>query len=170
MEPKSQAVLVAGAFSGKDAFRQHVRDILAMAVVQQWPSLILSDPDFLDWPLGEKAVVKSLNDWSKKGHRITLLANRFDLVQAHHARFVGWRRTWDTIVSCRRIADKNTDAGLSVVPSGLWTPDWTIQRTSIEENSGICTQSVSRRVEIRDDIDNCLKRSTAGFSASVLGL
>ena len=168
-EPAEGTSLSAGAFSGRTAFRQHVRDILALAVVQEWPAIVLSDPDFADWPLGEKAVVQSLHDWSKSGRSLIVLASSFELVLSHHARFVDWRRRWDHIVNCRRLGDKQ-GSGVSVVPSVVWTPGWVVQRTSIEKCVGLCTQSAARRAEIRESLDNSLKQSTSGFAASQLGL
>lgn len=159
--------LMPGPFSGRETFRQYVRDILSTAASAQWPVIVLSDPDFADWPLAEKAVVQSLSDWSKSGRSLILLASRFDLVQAHHARFVGWRQRWDHIVTCRRFGSKNEASG---VPSLIWTPDWILHRTETENCVGVCTQSAQRKAELREIVDNCLKQSSPGFAASVLGL
>ena len=159
-----------GAFSGLVAFQQSVRDVLAFAVLQQWPVIVLSDPDFSDWPLGEHAVVQSLSDWSTKGRSITLLASSYEFVQSHHARLVGWRRRWDHIVNCRKLGKQNAAGGVSIVPSAVWTPDWLLHRTVIETSVGWCTQSALRRSEMREEIDSCIKQSTPGFASSVLGL
>lgn len=161
--------LQSGAFAGRDTFRQCVRDVLALAASQQWPEIILSDPDFADWPLGEQVVAQNLNEWSKTGRSLTLLASQYELVQARHARFVDWRKRWSHIVNCRRLSSRN-GTGIAAVPSVVWTPDWVVQRTAIEKCIGVCTQSLWRRTEIRETLDNSLKQSSPGFAASVLGL
>ena len=51
------APLFTGRLEGRRAFTDLVRHALEMAAHQAWPSLVLSDADFLDWPLGERAVV-----------------------------------------------------------------------------------------------------------------
>ncbi|MBK7656477.1 MAG: hypothetical protein KA207_15010 [Burkholderiaceae bacterium] len=160
----------AGAFSGLAVFQQHVRDVLALAVLQQWSVIVLSDPDFADWPLGEHAVVKCLNDWSRSGRSITLLASSYEFVQSHHARLIDWRRRWDHIVTCRKFGNRNAAGGTSTVPSVVWTPDWVVHRKVIETCAGQCTQSALRRAELRESLNNCLKQSSPGLAASVLGL
>ena len=49
--------LSQGRFSGRTEFQQLVRDALAAAAREGWPELILSDANFADWPLGERAMV-----------------------------------------------------------------------------------------------------------------
>ena len=61
----------------------------------------LSDPDFADWPLGERAVAESLQAWAASGRSLRLVATHFEGFQRSHARFVTWRRLWDHIVQCR---------------------------------------------------------------------
>jgi hypothetical protein len=56
-DPSTAPELPQGRFEGRDAFRQNVRDALACAAREGWRELILSDADFHDWPLGERAVV-----------------------------------------------------------------------------------------------------------------
>ena len=51
----------------------------------------LSDANFHDWPLGERAVVESLQAWARSGRRMTLRARTYDEVICRHARFVRWR-------------------------------------------------------------------------------
>ncbi len=104
-DPGSAApVLPEGRFEGREAFRQHVRDALACAAHEGWREIILSDADFHDWPLGERAVVDSLNGWAKTGRRLVMLAKSYDEVTRTHPRFVRWRTTWAHIIECRRCA------------------------------------------------------------------
>ncbi len=50
----------SGRFEGREAFQKLVRDALACAAQEGWRELIVSDANFHDWPLGERAVVESL--------------------------------------------------------------------------------------------------------------
>ena len=98
---EAAAPLPAGRFAGRVDFQQLVRDALARAAQEGWRELILCDPDFADWPLGERAVAESLAAWSATGRRCTLMACRFDDLAVRHARFVSWRRTWTHIIEAR---------------------------------------------------------------------
>src|SRR4051812_23478037 len=90
--------LPSGRFEGREAFRQLVRDALACAAREGWREIILCDADFSEWPLGEREVAQSLQDWSATGRRCTLLARKWDSVVRSHARFVAWRKTWSHII------------------------------------------------------------------------
>ncbi len=98
----AQSSLPAGRFEGRVAFQQLVRDALACAAREGWPELILSDASFHDWPLGERSVADSLQDWARAGRRFVLVAAGFDEIVRRHARFVQWRVRWDHIIVCRK--------------------------------------------------------------------
>src|SRR3954470_7378730 len=93
------AALPSRRFEGRTDFRQLVRDALEHAAREGWREIVLSDPTFRDWPLGEGAVGEWLRAWSHSGRRITLLARRYDEVVRQHARFVQWRGKWSHIVT-----------------------------------------------------------------------
>ena len=76
-EPAAPA-LPHGRFEGREAFRQRVRDALACAAREGWREIVLSDADFHDWPLGERAVIESLNDWARSGRKLVMLAKTYD--------------------------------------------------------------------------------------------
>ena len=59
--------LAEGRFDGRDDFGVIVRHALSAAAQQGWKEIVFSDPDFADWPLGERAVAQSLQDWSASG-------------------------------------------------------------------------------------------------------
>lgn len=160
------ATLPEGQFSGRAAFAQNIRTALCGAGLQGWSEIIWSDADFLDWPLGERAVVDGLQRWSRSGHHLTLLATRFDEVVRHQARFVSWRRTWDHIIECRLCHD--IDA--ADFPSMIWSPNWYLQRLDMQRQAGVCGSDPGRLIELRQQLDEVLRRSSAGFPASTLGL
>ena len=64
--------LPCGRFSGRDAFMQLVRDGLATAARDGWSEIVVSDANFYDWPLGELAVIESLQQWAHSGRRFTM--------------------------------------------------------------------------------------------------
>ena len=162
----SLKALPTGPFSGRAAFEQLVRDALACAAHEGWREIILSDATFLDWPLRERAVLESLQNWSKSGRHITLLATRFDEVSRHHARFVSWRQTWDHLIDCR------VCHGAPVVdfPSVIWSPNWFMHRLDAQHSRGVCSTGREQNVLLKQMLDEALRESSPGFPASTLGL
>ncbi|MDR0478621.1 MAG: hypothetical protein LBH31_02200 [Burkholderiaceae bacterium] len=127
-----------GRYAGRETFRQLLRDGLAAAARDRVPELILSDPDFVDWPLGERAVVDVLNDWalSDAQCKITMLAAHYDEMARQHALFVRWRVQWAHRIECRRWNEGDPLA----LPSLLWTPQWTLRRDDEERCAGLASR------------------------------
>ena len=155
-----------GRFEGRDAFRQNVRDALACAAREGWRELILSDADFHDWPLGERAVVDSLNAWARSGRTFVMLARNYDDVLRTHPRFVAWRKTWAHIIDCRRLAKADPVA----FPSVLWSSSWVMRRLDPEHCTGVCSVEPEPRVASRESLKEWLGQSAAGFPVTTLGL
>lgn len=163
----SAGTLPEGRFAGREDFRQLIRDALAYAAREGWPELVLSDPDFRDWPLGERAVEQSLQAWARAGRQCTVLAADFGAVQRQHARFVQWRGTWSHIVTCRKAASAQPQE----VPSALWSPGWVLHRIDVPRCVGVVGREPDRRVLLRQELDEwLLRRSAPGFPATTLGL
>jgi hypothetical protein len=158
--------LPSGRFTGREAFRQLVREALEHAAREGWREIILCDPDFADWPLGERAVAQSLQEWAATGRRCTLLARRYDAVVRGHARFVTWRKTWNHIVDARACAQ----ADPLELPSAIWSPGWVMQRLDPERCTGISGAEPERRVLLRESLQEWLLKSAPSFPASTLGL
>lgn len=158
--------LPTGRFQGRKAFQQLVRDALACAAREGWREIILSDADFADWPLGERAVAESLAEWSALGRRATLLARRYDEVVRRHARFVTWRRTWAHIIEARSCAS----ADALELPSAIWSPGWVMQRLDPQWCTGFSGHEPERRLLLRENLQEWLKQSSPGFPATTLGL
>ena len=155
-----------GRFGGPVEFAQLVRTAFAAAAEQGWQSMILCDNTFEDWPLGERAVIQSLQDWSKSGRKLTMLAKSYNEVIRRHARFVSWRQTWSHIVDCRG----NTAVAISDMPSALWSPGWVMQRVDSVRSAGFSGSEPFRRVALKEQIDACLRLSSPAFAATTLGL
>jgi hypothetical protein len=153
-------------FEGRTEFRQLVRDALAHAAHEGWRELILSDPSFDDWPLGERAVAESLQAWSNSGRHITLLARRYDDVVRMHARFVQWRGRWSHIITAMGCPS----AGPLEVPSAVWSPGWVMERLDIDRCNGYCGSEPERRLLLRERLAEWLAKSSPSFPSSTLGL
>lgn len=166
-EPNDAAApLPSKRFEGREAFRQLVRDALACAAREGWREIILSDADFGDWPLAERAVAESLDAWATGGRRIVLLARSYDVVLRQHARFVQWRARWSHIVTALACpAADRLD-----IPSALWSPAWVLERRDIDRGNGYCGSEPERRVMLRESLDEWLQKATPAFPASTLGL
>ena len=160
------APLLQGAFAGPVDFAHALRAAFAQAAAQAWSEMVWSDAHFLDWPLGEAAVVRALDDWAHRGRRLTLLAQSYDELALRHPRFVQWRRRWDHLLTCRtcsRVAP--TD-----FPSAIWTPEWALQRLDLVHITGVAGPEPWRRQRLRERLDELLRQSSPGFPASTLGL
>lgn len=164
--PAMPPALLEGRFSGRVEFTDLIRQAFAVAAVQGWREIILCDPNFEDWPLGERLVAQALNDWSKTGRRLTMLAGTYDEVMRLHTRFVNWRKTWAHIVECR--------AGTGVpdgdMPSALWAPGWSFERLDRERCRGVAGSEAARRVALRERLNERLLKSAPAFPANTLGL
>ena len=160
------AALPAGRFEGRAAFGRLVRDALAAAAREGWRELVLCDPDFADWPLGEHAVAQSLQDWSASGRQCMLLARRWDEVVRRHARFVTWRVAWAHIIDAR--ACRSADP--LEFPSAIWSRRWVMQRLDVEHSNGYAGAEPERRQLLREQLDAWLRRSSPSFPANTLGL
>lgn len=159
--------LPAGRFSSRETFLQMVRDAFAAAAREGWPELLISDANFHDWPLGERAVVESLQAWARSGRKFTMLACSYDDVIRRHARFVQWRGTWDHIITCR----KCPSADPLELPSVLWSPVWVMQRLDTQRCAGVTGTEADRRVLVHESLSEWIRsKSTPGFPATTLGL
>lgn len=164
-EPASPG-LPEGRFEGREAFRERVRQALACAAREGWREIMLSDADFHDWPLGERAVIASLQEWARNGRQMVMLARTYDEIIRHHPRFVAWRITWAHIIDCRHRAT----ADPLDMPSAIWASGWALHRVDRERSTGICTVIPERRVALRESLDEWLRHSSPGFPATTLGL
>lgn len=164
--PAVPPALLEGRFTGRTEFTELIRQAFAVAAIQGWREIILCDPGFEDWPLGERVVAQALNDWSKTGRKLTMLTSNYDEVLRKHARFVAWRRTWAHIVECRAtVSTPSVD-----MPSALWGPGWVFERMDLQRCTGIAGSEVARRVALRERLNERLLKSSPMFPATTLGL
>lgn len=143
-----------------------VRDAFDCAAREGWREIILSDANFEDWPLGERAVVESLNAWAQSGRHMVLLAGSYDQVLRSQPRFVTWRRTWGHILDCR--SSRLGAAG--DFPSAIWSVNWYLQRTDPLRCIGVTSTDRERNVALKEVLDELIRNSSPAFPASTLGL
>jgi hypothetical protein len=161
--PPSTPPLLQGRFAGRSAFAELVRQAFAAAAARGWRELIICDATFEDWPLGERVVAQSLNDWSASGRKLTMLAQDYGEVTRRHARFVTWRRTWSHIIECRGHAAGD-------LPSVFWSPDWAFERLDLVHSTGVAGSEPGRRVALKERLAEKLLRSSPAFAATTLGI
>jgi len=165
-QPTNTEPLPEGRFEGRVAFLGLVRQAVQTAAREGWPSLVFSDIDFADWPLGERAVVQALNAWSGRGRHLRLLAQGFGAVRQMHPLFVQWRVTWSHLVE----AHAWPSASAGEVPSAIWSPVWTMERLDLSHCVGVSSSDSSRRVALRERLDHAWLKGSPSFPATVLGL
>ena len=165
-EPQQPAPLPSGRFSGRREFQQLVRDAFECAAREGWKEMVLCDADFLDWPLGERAVIDTLNAWATGGGRLTLLARRYEELRVAHPRFVRWRTLWSHLIEARgcRQADPLD------LPSVLWSPGWVLHRIDPARSQGVTSAEPERRVVLHETLSEWLRHSAPAFPATTLGL
>lgn len=164
--PAHDASLPEGRFQGPVAFGDLVRQALECAAAEGWTHLMLSDPDFADWPLGERRVVAALNAWAGAGRRIQFLAQDFGRLRDRHPRLVQWRVTWAHLVEAHAVR-RRTSGDL---PSAIWSPGWTLERLDIERCVVVASRSSERRVALQERLQSCWQQGAPGFPATTLGL
>ena len=162
----TEILLPQGRFEGPGEFAELIRSAFAAAATHGWREIIICDTTFEDWPLGERAVAQSLQDWSKSGRKLTMLAKNYNEVMRRHARFVTWRSTWSHIIECRGNANISQDD----IPSALWSPNWVCQRLDLARSTGVSGAEASRRVALKERLDESLRLSSPAFAATTLGL
>lgn len=153
-------------FSSVAAFQAAVRDFLQLATRQEWKKLILSDPDFADWPLGEVATIQILSEWAGPGRSLVMLAGDYDTLRRRHARFVRWRRDWSHIMDCRQTAVAEAQA----TPSAIWSDGAILHRFDVDFSTGLTSTEPMRRVRLRQELAEWIASSSPAFPASTLGL
>ena len=166
MPPESIAADLSGRFSDQEAFAVAVRHALQRAAAEGWPEIILSDPSFEGWPLGETSTIHALQAWAKPGRRLVVLAGRFDLLIRLQPRFVAWRRTWSHLVE-GRVCPASALHGL---PSAIWSRQWFVLRTDPERGVGQYGADRVRSQALHDALQSKLNVSATGFAPTTLGL
>lgn len=153
--------------AGRRAFEDAVRAALAEAAAAGWHELFLCDADFVNWPLGELAVVDSLTQWIGANRRLTLVALHYDEFARRHPRWVRWRDLWAHAVSCRAATETPADdmPVLLLAPGAL-----ALQLDDPLRFLGRVSRDPAVGVLARERIDVILQRSVEALPVTTLGL
>jgi peptidyl-tRNA hydrolase len=165
-ESTPQPALREGVFSGRADFQQLIRDAMAAAAREGWREMVWFDVSFEDWPLGERSVEASLQEWSATGRKLTIVAKRFDALIAKHHRFVNWRKQWSHIIEARAVNSASDEE----FPSLIVSPEWAMQRLQPALCKGVAGSEPKRRVDLRELSNEWLANSSPAFPATTLGL
>ena len=139
---------------------------MTSAAGQGWSRLLLCDPDFADWPLGEREVVEGLNAWARQGRGMRLLAREFGTLRQLHPRFVQWRTTWGHLIEVHAVPEASDHE----LPSAIWTPSWMLERIDPVRSVVVASRVPERRVALQERLEGWWHRGRPSFSASTLGL
>ena len=155
------------AIDSRAGFLAAVRGALAQAADAGAREIFLADPDFAEWPLGERMVVDTLSRWADSQRRLTLVAHRFDELGRRQLRFVEWRRQWSHVVHCRSDDDLQTEQ----VPTVLLVPGLACVRVLDRVRyRGTVSRRAIDQVQCRETFDALLQRSVEAFPVTTLGL
>lgn len=154
-------------FDSRAEFQAALRDALEQAAVAGCKEMIWCDPDFSDWPIGERDCIERLSRWAMSHRRLVVLAARFDAIERQHPRFVTWRRAWSHVVHCRQV----DEADVAAMPSLLLAPGlFALKLHDPLRFRGRIGWSRPEEVRDRDEVDAFLQRSHESFPVTRLGL
>lgn len=153
--------------TSRSEFHSALRDAFTEVARVGSRELLLCDPNFADWPLGERAVVEQLGLWASSHRRLTLLAEDFSELARRHPRWVEWRQTWSHVVHCRT----NTELESGQMPTLLLAPGLLSVRLSDPiHHRGQRSHEAAEGLRCRELFDAVLQRSEEAFPASTTGL
>lgn len=158
--------LPLGRVVGRKAFADTLRRTMDVAHARRWRTWWWCDRDFADWPLGEHAVIESLNRWAQPGRKLYLLAQDYDTMRRLHPRFVVWRQRWDHLLEVRACPATEAEA----FPSRVWTPTWCLDRIDTAQGISLCSRQPQVRTGLKQNLDEWWARSSSAFPATTLGL
>lgn len=155
-----------GRLSGRDAWARALAAVLEQALFERIWQMAWSDPDFADWPLGERALTERLHAWSRAGGHLSLLALDYRMLRERHARFVSWRTQWSHRVEARAAPREAQDG----FPTLVCLPGWAMSRTASRPPVVLATHDPARVQGQAMVWQGLWERSTPAFAATTLGL
>ena len=166
--PAPAAVPISGRIDGWRDFIDRVRTAL-VAGTETAADWRLSDPDFAQWPLGERAIVDVLQQavLTHPGTRFTLLAGQFDAFPRRHPRWLTWRQTWSHRVRCLQVDE---DDAPRLRPMLLWPGRMGLRVLDDVSGRGVWTTDAATLHVWLDDFDVISQRSAEAMPGTTLGL
>ena len=148
-------------------FQDTIRSVFARAREEGAREILLVDPDFVTWPLNDRAVVASLADWAESARSLTVLAHNYDELARRQTRFVEWRRQWAHVVHCRQDPELEAEQ----LPTLMLVPGLVCVRLLDRLRfRGTCSNRPLDLTEARETLDALLQRSVEAFPVTPLGL
>jgi hypothetical protein len=155
--------LIASRSDFHAALHRGFADAASIGCRELW----LCDPDFADWPLGERGTVEQLRQWVGSHRRITLLASTFDELVRCQPRWMEWRRQWSHVVQCRT----NSELASGQVPTVfLGTGLISVRLSDRLHYRGRWSREAADEVRCRELIDAVLQRSEETLPVNTTGL
>lgn len=157
-----------GRIEGWRDFGDRFRAALAMGTTEaaDWR---LCDPDFTQWPLGERAVVEALQEGMlvHPRTRLTLLAARFEAFPRLHPRWLRWRQPWSHRVHCLQACE---DEAPQLRPMLLWPGRVGLRLLDGLSGRGVWSTDPATLLMWQADFDVISQRSTEAMPSTTLGL
>lgn len=159
-----------GRFTGRPAFQDLLVHGLQCAAERGCRTVWLCDPDFGDWPLGERRLVQALDRWCATTRvspvaQIRVLGQSFADMRLRHGRFVQWRSLWS-----HRVQVRLWSAGQDRLPGMLWTPDWVLQRLDPERDQVVASTDAAQRAAAKERLQQLWQAARPAFPDTSLGL
>ena len=158
----------SGRIDGWRDFEDRLRAALAMGTTEpaDWR---LCDPDFVQWPLGERAIVEVLQQGTlaHPRTRLTLLAARFEAFPRKHPRWLAWRQDWAHRVRCLQA---NEEDAPQLRPMLLWPGRLGLRLLDGLSGRGVWSTDPATLHVWQADFDVISQRSTEAMPSTTLGL
>ena len=166
MEPVAGGGWPEGRFEGRHAWSDLLYRALDAALDARLRHWVWCDPDFADWPLGERLFNERLHAWAHAGGQLRLLALDYRQLIRQHARFVQWRTIWSHRVEARA-APRELQEGF---PTLACHSGWGAQRTAISHPVVLASTEPARVQGLQLNWQSLWDRSAPAFPATTLGL
>lgn len=148
-------------------FHEALRSAFAQAAQTEAREIVLCDPDFADWPLGEPGVVADLQRWVHARCRLTVYAHSFDEIARRYGRWIAWRRQWSHVVQCRT----NSELEAAEFPTLCLVPEViSVRLIDPVLHRGMASHEAGDALVCREAIDAVSQRSTEAFPVTTLGV
>ena len=157
----------ARIITSRSEFHDALKEAFAFVADKGCREVFIGDPNFADWPLGDRAVLESLTRWALAHRKLTVLAESFDEFPRRHARWVEWRRQWAHVVECRAVAEADLGqlSGIFLAPGLI-----TLRVLDVEHYRATLSFDPADSIRFRDGFDALLQRSEEAFPVTTLGL
>ncbi len=104
---------------GRGECQRALRDALELAAGAGCKEMVWCDPDYSDWPIGERQTIESLSRWAMSHRKLTILAAQF---RYHRATASAIRRLAAHLVACGALPPGQPRPMLRRCPSLLLAP------------------------------------------------